>query len=86
MAFMSKKDVEKAEKWRTVFGSPLGKEVLEEMLIELQFFNTIDPTDVEQVALHNYGKSIMYRLGFLQDKNVSSIIDDMFKLDYSNKE
>lgn len=86
MALFGKKEVTTAERWRAVFGSPLGKEVLEEMLIELHFFDTLDPTDMEQVALHNYAKSILYRLGFFQDKNVSSMLDDMFKLDYADKE
>ncbi len=53
--------------------NPTGRMVLEHMLVELQFFNTIDPDNAEQVTLHNYGKLLLKRLGVLDAEKVPEL-------------
>lgn len=81
----SEAQLAKTEKWRSVFCSKAGQEVLEEMLIELGVFSSIDPKDEQRLALRNYGLVVMYNLGMLVDENIPKIIDNMLKMGYNSK-
>ena len=56
-------------KYRAVFDTPLGAEVLNHMLFELHFFN--DELEHEhEVALHNYSKRLLWYIGIWEPEYI----------------
>jgi len=83
MAVIESKEQEaKTMRWRAVFGTHDGRLVLEEMLIDMNVFSSIDPKDEQRMALRNYGVTIMYNLGITVDANIPELIDKMMSIDY----
>jgi hypothetical protein len=56
------------------------------MLLDLGFFETIEPDNKEKMALRNYAAALLYNLGILIDKNVSTIVDKMLDIEYNPME
>jgi len=74
----------KTRLYRSVFNTVEGKEVLADMLVELNVFSSIPADDLERNALRNYGVALMYNLGILVDGNIEGIIDKLLSLDYKS--
>lgn len=51
------------QKYRNVFSHPEANDVLGHMLYELGVFDELDPTDVQHMALRNYGTRLLKILG-----------------------
>ncbi len=71
--------------YRRVFNTPDGKAVLQDMLLELKVFSSINP-DAQEIALRNYGLSLMYNLGILVDTNLELMVDKLMSMDYKSIE
>lgn len=64
------------EKYRvTFFGSPIGKEVLGDMLSECGFGTSIDADNHAQVAAHNLCMLILNRCGVLGNGTLPKIVN-----------
>ena len=50
-------------KYRSIFGSPMGREVLADILTECHFGSTLNPDNPAQVAEHNIGVMILAKCG-----------------------
>jgi len=53
-----------AARYRALFGSAVGVEVLTDMLVRLDFFSTLETP--EAVARHNYAMELLAIIGVLQ--------------------
>lgn len=82
MVVESEERKKRTEKWRRVFCTPDGKEVLEDIMIGTGIFETINPEDRERVAIRNYGLSVFAELGVFTDKNIPKIVDSLASLGY----
>lgn len=51
----------------SVFGTPNGKKVLELMVRDLHVFDSIAPGDTEEIAMRNYGLSLLAVTGVFDD-------------------
>jgi|WetSurSiteA1Bulk_404760.scaffolds.fasta_scaffold01891_2 hypothetical protein len=56
-------------KYATVFGSPLGREVLADILYRTHWGSTLDAENKIQIAEYNVGVYILARAGILQHMN-----------------
>ena len=62
-------------KYRTVFGTAIGQDVLSDLLVNFCEFGVfLDPHNVEQVARHNVGTSILSRMGILSTETREQVI------------
>lgn len=69
-------------KWRSVFlETTPGREVLADMLTELHVFDSVK--NEEEMALQNFGKWILYRLGIYNDDTIYKIVDKLAEIDYT---
>ncbi len=67
------------EKYRLVFDSPTGREVLVDLLAGMGFFQ-LEETSPEALVLHNQAKIIMQKCGFFEYENWNDLIDGWFRL------
>jgi hypothetical protein len=67
------------ELYRRVFSGPFGQKVLTHMLVELGHFNTVGGTEKE-VALQNYAKLLLHRLGVWNADQAENIVSGLFGL------
>jgi hypothetical protein len=72
-------------KYRMVFGSELGREVFVDMMVDLGFLSGQVNTP-EAIALGNYARLLLFKIGAWQDHNVRGIIDKLFELPVINLE
>lgn len=73
--------------WRTIFDSPNGKKVFRRIADECYFYNDdLNVNDPEGIALNNYFKKILERLGVADDPDktkeviADAILDAVLKL------
>jgi hypothetical protein len=64
----------------------ISSELLAEFVIDYKIFETIAPGDTESLALRNYGLSLLYKMGLIQDDNIKPLIDKWLSLAYTAKE
>lgn len=64
--------------YRSVFSSAEGRKVLGMLLIDLGFFDEADTP--EQVALRNFAKRLLNRLGLFELENVGKFVDKLFEI------
>lgn len=65
---MTPQEKEIRDAYRTLFlDNPTGRLVLDDMLRQLKFFDTLDPENFEEVTLHNYAKTLLAKLSVLTD-------------------
>jgi hypothetical protein len=74
-------DLERILLYRRVFGSPDGREVLEDIMDILGLNATIESE--AQGALHNAALSILANAGILRPWNNKGFIEGLLKLPYS---
>lgn len=79
----SEEQKKKTMLYRSVFHSAQAREVLTDMLLDLGFFESIEPDNKEKMALRNYAAALLYNLGILIDENVSVIVDKMMDIEYN---
>ncbi len=76
-----KKADAKREMYRRVFGSSEGRLVMADMLNDLNHI-AIDIESPVDIALANYGKVLLGKLGILQPHNVYRLVDAYFNMPY----
>ena len=74
----------KREMYRRVFGSTEGRLVLADMLNDLNHI-AIDIEEPEDIALANYGKVLLGKMGILQPHNVYRLVDAYFNMPYAEE-
>jgi hypothetical protein len=62
------------EKYRLVFGSPVGQEVLADILTMTHFGCTLNPDNKAQVAEHNIGIAILAEMGIFSRETKMDVI------------
>ncbi len=83
MSYINTDSIEQMDsikQYRRVFNTPDGRQVLADMLGDLHYHDTI-PNQGDAV-LHNYAKTLLYKLGILQDHNEVAIVEAFFDLPY----
>lgn len=68
--------------YRRVFNTPEGRQVLQDMLLDMNVFSSIPPTDPERMAIRNYGMTLLYNVGVMTDDNIELIVDRLMSIDY----
>jgi len=66
-------------KYRAVFSTPNGREVFTDMMLDLGFLAG-ELSTPESVALGNYARLLLYKIGAWQDHNIRGIVDKLFEL------
>lgn len=75
------------EKYRTVFGTPTGQEVLADVLTELGYF-TPEVDAPGAYAMRNVAKKMIEKCGIslMTGRNRNRFVEQLFELPYENKE
>jgi hypothetical protein len=87
---MAQRDPKNTEGWellllyRRVFGSDEGQQVLQDILEDLKYFDTVE--SVNDATLHNAAKMLLFKCGMIQDFQVGAFIKSLFQLPYSPPE
>lgn len=79
---MSKADKERQKQislYQQVFNTEAGRLVLTDILNDLQFFSMQTKTP-EELALSNYAKTLLYKLGIWEPVNVWDITDTLLSI------
>ena len=71
------------EKYRSIFLTRGGREVLADILNDLGFM-VMDVTDPEVVILQNAAKRILEKLGIWQGHNMKNIMNALLDMQYLN--
>ena len=72
--------VELTQTYRRVFNTPDGLVVLEDLLSDLHYHDTV--ASMGDATLHNAAKIILFKLGVLQDHNLKGMLESFMKLPY----
>lgn len=86
MARYNSADIARMKEYRAVFTTESGKKVLKDILIRLKVFETINPTKVEDIALHNFGIFLLYQIGAVNDETTDIVLDKLMSIEYNPKE
>jgi len=62
------------EKYRKVFGSPMGQDVLADILTMTHFGETLDANNLHRVAEHNLGILILVKMGVFSNDTKMDVI------------
>lgn len=68
-------DAKIEEKYRHVFTSPLGKDVLADILLDCHFGCTLDPDNKVQVAEYNVAVNILAKCGIFGPEREALVIN-----------
>lgn len=64
--------------YRNVFlATQDGRNVLTHMLTVLHYFDTLDPDNPEEIALHNYAKVLLKTLGIFEAEDTRTFMDSL---------
>ena len=81
---------ELSQKYRHIFLSPIGREVLADILSDCHFGCTLDPDNKVQVAEYNVGISILARCGVFGPNRdipvINALINSLVSGERSDKE
>lgn len=61
-------------KYRAVFNTPIGQEVLSDILSMCHFGATLDPDNKVEVSEYNVGVAILARLGIFSKASMSDVV------------
>lgn len=75
---MARVEREVRNDYRNTFLTKAGRKVLTHMLVELHFFDTVSTE--EEIALQNYAKNVLNRLGVLTAANVSRLTEALLNV------
>ena len=67
-------DKELMEKYRKVFGSPMGQDVLADILTMTHFGETLDSNNLHRVAEHNLGILILVKMGVFSHETKMDVV------------
>jgi len=62
------------EKYRKVFGSPMGQDVLADILTMTHFGETLDSNNLHRVAEHNLGILILVKMGVFSHETKMDVV------------
>lgn len=77
---ISKAEYELAQRYMAVFGSVVGRQVLEHMLSELHFFD--ETTGPEEEILRNYARRILAIMGVWRPVNAESLVNGLMNINW----
>lgn len=81
LAQLGKKQEEWSNKYRRVFfGTHEGVEVLDDILRECGYYNTLNPDSPAVVAIHNVAKVILSKMGLVENGDTVEVLKTMFRL------
>lgn len=70
-----------SNKYRTVFfGSHEGTEVLDDILRECGYYDTLNPDNPSAVAIHNMAKVILSKMGLVENGSTVEMLKTMYRL------
>lgn len=69
----SKENIERTMLYRRVFGTPEGRQVLEDILLDLGHFSATE--DDEDATKQNYAKHLLYKVGGYVDRNIGTLVE-----------
>lgn len=78
-------DDELSQKYRHVFTSPIGKEVLTDILATCHFGETLDPDNKVQIAEYNVGVYILFQCGVFGPDRGTEVINALINSLTSSK-
>lgn len=67
--------------YRRVFNTEDGREVLEDILFDLKFFDALE--NQADATLHNAAKALLFKCGILQDFQTGKLVEGLFSLPYT---
>ena len=67
------------DKYRAVFGTPEGREVLQDILDSCNYFS-LEMPGVDNLILHNFAKSLLAKCGILTIKKKGYFLQALFSL------
>lgn len=73
------------DKYRSVFNTPDGQEVLQDILDSCNYFSLEEP-GVDTLILHNFAKSLLAKCGILTIKNKGYFLQALFKIPVDDPE
>lgn len=75
-----KKEDDIGSKYRHVFASPLGREVLADLLMECHFGRTLDPDNKTQVAEYNVCVMVLAKCGVFGPNTKMDVINNLLNI------
>jgi len=78
-------DDETTQLYREVFSTPKGKKVLTHMLCELGYFDEVPLDDKMAIALQNYAKHLLCRLGIIRGDVLYDHVSLLFRIPFQPK-
>lgn len=81
----TKEDFLTCSKYRLLFRTEMGMEIVADMMLDLGVLDGTDDTP-GAIALRNYGLRFLHKCGILQDHNIRGIIRKLFELPVRNLE
>ena len=73
-------------KYRSIFTSPLGREVLADLLRECHFGSTLDPDNKVQTAEYNVGVMVLAKCGVFGPETKMDVINALLNVIPKSKE
>ena len=74
---MRQKDTKLKEKYRILFGSRMGQEVLMDMLSDLHWLDELS-ADPELIARYNYSRELLKNCMILKEVNKELLMQELF--------
>lgn len=68
------------EKYRLVFNSPIGQEVLSDILTMTHFGNTLNSANPQQIGEYNIGVAILAKMGIFAHDTKSDVLKSLMSV------
>lgn len=79
----SKGDVELIQKYRRVFGTGEGREILHDILLDIGFFKDGGAKAIEDVRLKEFGKRLLFKCGIWNEENTERITEALLNIPFT---
>lgn len=77
---ISQESQERVMLYRRVFGTDEGRQVLEDILLDLGHFSVSESDD--DIVRQNYAKSLLYKVGAYVDRNIPEMVESYLTMPY----
>ena len=68
---------------RKVYGSPVGRALLTDILNDLKFFSMLE--SAEDMAVHNQALSLLNKLGIWREHNITRIVNALMDMPFTKE-